>query len=50
MSTFTYRKDRQRTISFPVGGLGTGSIGIAGNGNFIDWQVYNRPAFHAAEK
>ncbi len=46
MSTFTYRKDRQRTISFPVGGLGTGSIGIAGNGNFIDWQVYNRPAFH----
>lgn len=44
MSTFTYYKDRQRTISFPVGGLGTGSIGIAGNGCLIDWQVYNRPA------
>lgn len=44
MGTFTYYKDRQRTISFPVGGLGSGCIGIAGNGCLIDWQVYNRPA------
>ena len=43
-NTFTYKKDRQRAISFPVGGLGSGSIGIAGNGCLIDWQVYNRPA------
>ncbi|MBQ7839349.1 MAG: hypothetical protein IJ390_02520 [Lachnospiraceae bacterium] len=44
MSNFVYEKDRQRNISFPVGGLGTGSIGIAGNGCLIDWQIYNRPA------
>ncbi len=30
-------------ISFPLGGIGTGSIGLAGNGSLIDWEIYNKP-------
>ena len=30
-------------ISFPIGGIGTGSIGLAGNGSIIDWEIANRP-------
>lgn len=30
-------------ISFPLGGIGTGSIGLAGNGRFIDHEIFNRP-------
>jgi len=30
-------------ISFPLGGIGTGSIGLAGNGRLIDWEIFNRP-------
>lgn len=44
MSGFVYENEKLRNISFPVGGLGTGSIGVSGNGNLIDWQIYNRPA------
>lgn len=28
---------------FPLGGIGTGSIGLAGNGELIDWEIFNRP-------
>ena len=38
-----YRGDRLNTISFPLGGIGTGSIGLAGNGRLIDWEIFNRP-------
>ena len=31
-------------ISFPLGGIGAGCIGLAGNGRLIDWEIYNRPA------
>ncbi len=30
-------------ISFPLGGIGTGAIGLAGNGRFIDMEIFNRP-------
>ncbi len=40
---FVYRGAAAREISFPLGGLGTGSIGLAGNGALIDWEIYNRP-------
>jgi non-lysosomal glucosylceramidase len=30
-------------ISFPLGGIGTGCIGLAGNGRLIDWEIFNRP-------
>ncbi len=40
---FVHRGAAAREISFPLGGLGTGSIGLAGNGALIDWEIYNRP-------
>ena len=30
-------------ISFPLGGIGTGSVGLAGNGRFVDWEIFGRP-------
>jgi non-lysosomal glucosylceramidase len=30
-------------ISCPLGGIGTGSIGLGGRGNLQDWQIFNRP-------
>lgn len=32
-----------KEISFPLGGIGTGSLGLAGNGSLIDWEIFNRP-------
>ena len=42
-SHFTYRGARLNEISFPLGGIGSGSIGLAGNGRLIDWEIFNRP-------
>ena len=38
-----YTKEKLNRISFPLGGIGTGSIGLAGNGSLIDWEILNRP-------
>lgn len=38
-----YVKEKTNEISFPLGGIGTGSIGIAGNGALIDWEIKNKP-------
>lgn len=38
---YTGRKTSE--ISFPLGGIGTGCIGVAGNGRLTDWEIYNRP-------
>jgi len=40
---FIYAKNKTREISFPLGGVGTGCIGLAGNGRLIDWEIFNRP-------
>lgn len=40
---FVYKGSRTNEISFPLGGIGTGSIGLAGNGRLIDWELFNRP-------
>lgn len=32
-----------RCISFPLGGIGTGSIGLSGSGRLIDWEIENHP-------
>lgn len=41
-SVYTGRNLSQ--ISFPLGGIGTGCIGLAGNGRLIDWEIFGRPA------
>ncbi len=38
-----YTGNSLNEISFPIGGIGTGSVGLAGNGRLIDWEIYNRP-------
>ncbi|QGQ98507.1 hypothetical protein EHS13_28320 [Paenibacillus psychroresistens] len=43
MSSFEYKGVKTKQISFPLGGLGTGCIGLAGNGDLIDWEIYNKP-------
>ena len=37
-----YKSNRE--VIFPLGGIGTGSIGLAGNGALVDWEIYNRPS------
>jgi len=34
----------KKNISFPLGGIGTGCIGLAGNGELKDWEIFNRPS------
>src|SRR5690606_17248670 len=41
---FVYEGERTREISFPLGGIGTGSIGLSGAGRLVDWEILNRPA------
>ncbi len=38
-----YEKQKTKSISFPLGGIGTGSIGLAGNGELSDFEIFNRP-------
>jgi uncharacterized protein (DUF608 family) len=40
---FTYVGPYTRQISFPLGGIGTGCIGLAGDGRLVDWEIANRP-------
>jgi len=40
---YTYEGRKLDAISFPLGGIGTGSIGLAGNGRIVDWEIFNRP-------
>lgn len=41
---WTYTSRKLSEISFPLGGIGTGCIGLAGNGRLIDWEIFNRPS------
>ncbi len=43
MDNFTYIGRKTNEISFPLGGIGSGCIGLAGNGRLIDWEIFNRP-------
>ncbi len=38
-----FSKECGAQISFPLGGIGTGSVGLAGNGALVDWEIRNRP-------
>ena len=33
-----------KEISFPLGGIGTGSIGLDGEGRLVDWEIFNKPS------
>ena len=39
-----YRGKSLEEISFPLGGIGTGSVGLSGNGRLIDWEIFNKPS------
>lgn len=41
---FEYSAEHQSEISFPLGGIGSGCIGLGGNGRLTDWEIFNRPA------
>jgi hypothetical protein len=32
-----------KTIAFPLGGIGTGTISLGGRGQLRDWEIFNRP-------
>ena len=37
-------EDRQlKMISFPLGGVAAGSLGLGGRGQLRDWEIFNRP-------
>ena len=38
-----YEKQKTKNISFPLGGIGTGCIGLTGSGELNDWEIFNRP-------
>ncbi len=39
----SYRGRQLAMISFPLGGIGAGSIGLGGRGQLRDWEIFNRP-------
>ncbi len=41
---FVYTDKRRRYVSFPLGGIGTGSVSLTGSGRLVDWSIRNRPA------
>ncbi len=43
MTNFIYTDRKTNEISFPLGGIGGGCIGLGGNGRLIDWEIFNRP-------
>lgn len=43
---FVFTGTRRRYVSFPLGGIGTGSVSLTGGGRLIDWSVRNRPDIH----
>ena len=42
-SDFLYQGDQLATLSFPLGGIGSGSVGLNGNGHLSHWEIFNRP-------
>ncbi len=38
-----FRGPKLKVISFPLGGVGAGSLGLGGRGQLRDWEIFNRP-------
>lgn len=43
MKKLTFSGVKTREISFPLGGIGTGCIGLLGNGRLSDFEIFGRP-------
>ncbi|HUW18146.1 MAG TPA: GH116 family glycosyl-hydrolase [Sedimentisphaerales bacterium] len=39
----TYEGDYLNMVAFPMGGIGSGCISLAGTGKLIDWEIFNKP-------
>lgn len=39
----TFEGRQLKMISFPLGGVGAGSLGLGGRGQLRDWEIFNRP-------
>ncbi|MGC9320148.1 MAG: GH116 family glycosyl-hydrolase, partial [Armatimonadota bacterium] len=39
----TYSGESLRQVAFPLGGIGSGCISMAGRGALVDWEIFNRP-------
>lgn len=40
----TYDQNHLQKIAMPIGGIGTGTVSLKGNGAIQDWEIMNRPA------
>ena len=40
----TYEGEHLRRVKMPLGGIGTGTFSLAGNGGLVDWEIFNTPA------
>jgi uncharacterized protein (DUF608 family) len=38
-----FRGRQLQMISFPLGGVAAGSIGLGGRGQLVNWEIFNRP-------
>ena len=38
-----FRGSKLKMLSFPLGGVGAGSLGLGGRGQLRDWEIFNRP-------
>jgi non-lysosomal glucosylceramidase len=38
--------DRLAQVQLPLGGIGTGTIGLGGRGDLRSWEIRNQPAYH----
>ncbi|MBP3580617.1 MAG: hypothetical protein J6K12_05150 [Clostridia bacterium] len=47
MKKFIYSDKKRQKISFPLGGIGTGCIGLLGNGALGGFEIKNRPDKHS---
>jgi len=43
---FVFNGPRLKYVSFPLGGIGTGSVSLTGGGRLSDWSIRNRPGIH----
>ncbi|MHC4664931.1 MAG: GH116 family glycosyl-hydrolase, partial [Planctomycetota bacterium] len=38
----TYEGEYLNLVAFPMGGIGTGCISLAGTGKLVDWEIFNK--------